>query len=553
MKKKNIKKRIFLILAIFIPMIIASLAVIFSTITQLNKHYKEITSSNNEQVRSFLKDHTNSTERTANLISEDEIFVFLNSTEFSEDNKNNAFSYLNIIDRRLGTILSDARIMSIEIYTSNDSLPENAVLKKITATTTDTSWYRTFWKRSTAFWEVESNYSGAGSAQNILSYHKKVYFPSADVTTYINININPNSLRSRIKTKESKTTIWLKDSKVFYSDENITSENNPFISILGDDYESDKTITTINDKGKINGQNSFYTISMIKPTTQTERFVIATENTEGTIYIKKVTRLYIIFVIIVIALMLLLLYIIFMRRIEQNEYIASLREQVMKTEQAKMEFRMLSSQINPHFLFNTLESIRMKAIRNGDRETANSIKLLGKSMRYALRGSADGETHLSDELSYINTYMEIQKMRFHENIELITRISPSVEAEKAEFIPLLLQPIVENGVLHGLHENSENGKIIIHIKLEIALDSTKGNENDLEISVFDNGEGMDKDTLEKLRDSVENHPEHEAKHIGLWNIEKRVHLTYGEAYGLTIQSKKRLGTMITLRIPYFIT
>ena len=98
-------------------------------------------------------------------------------------------------------------------------------------------------------------------------------------------------------------------------------------------------------------------------------------------------------------------------------YKVLLKEQELTNEQQKMEFKMLASQINPHFLYNTLETIRMKAYTVGDREVATAIKLLGKSMRYVLENNGTAFTALKEELDYIEIYMKIQKLRFTDKFD----------------------------------------------------------------------------------------------------------------------------------------
>lgn len=97
-------------------------------------------------------------------------------------------------------------------------------------------------------------------------------------------------------------------------------------------------------------------------------------------------------------------------------YEAKINEKELLNEQQVMEFKMLANQINPHFLYNTLESIRMKAFTAGDREVATAIKLLGKSMRYVLENTGTVFTTLDKELNYIETYIMIQRLRFGERV-----------------------------------------------------------------------------------------------------------------------------------------
>ena len=225
---------------------------------------------------------------------------------------------------------------------------------------------------------------------------------------------------------------------------------------------------------------------------------------------------------------------------EASVYKAQIREQELINQQQQMEFRMLSSQINPHFLYNTLETIRMRSLKAGNRDVANAVKLLGKSMRYVLQNTTTSFTSLENELDYIETYLAIQRLRFHDKVNYSLRIPPDMNVADYQIMPLLLQPIVENAILHGLEETEENGRIILHL--------TKRQEN-LYIDIFDNGCGMTPAEIRKMKNNIYHHPEDSSKSIGLYNIYERIRLCYGDEYGLCIRSKKDFGTLITVIIP----
>ena len=109
-----------------------------------------------------------------------------------------------------------------------------------------------------------------------------------------------------------------------------------------------------------------------------------------------------------------------------------------------------------------------------------------------------------------------------------------------QILPLLLQPIVENAILHGLEEVEQNGKIIIHIHIK---------EKKLYIEIFDNGCGMTPGELEQMNRNIYQHPKESTKSIGLFNIYQRIVLCYGPGYGLKAKSRKQRGTLITMVLP----
>lgn len=221
-------------------------------------------------------------------------------------------------------------------------------------------------------------------------------------------------------------------------------------------------------------------------------------------------------------------------------YQSQLKEQQLVNQQQQMEFKMLSSQINPHFLYNTLETIRMQALASGNRDVATSIKLLGKSMRYVLENTGTNFTTLTNELSYIKTYLSIQKLRFGDRVNSEIIIDETLDTDRIKILPLLLQPIVENGIIHGLERVNSHGLIRIQISAE---------ESDLFITISDNGAGMDEETLNALREKILHHDPEDTKSIGLYNINQRVHLYYGDDYYMSIDSTVSDGTIVTLKLP----
>lgn len=219
-------------------------------------------------------------------------------------------------------------------------------------------------------------------------------------------------------------------------------------------------------------------------------------------------------------------------------YTKTIQEEKLKASQKEVEFKMLSSQINPHFLYNTLETIRMKALCNGEKEIANIVKRLGKIMRRNLEISGK-PVSLKSELDLISDYLEIQSMRFEGMVNYEVIVDENIDAREYMILPLLLQPVVENAFIHGLEEKKEHGTILINVY----LDNMK-----LYINIEDNGVGMDKLKLEKLINSLEVN-ESDGKSIGMKNVHHRIKLHYGNEYGIKIESEIGIGTKVTIVLP----
>ncbi len=238
---------------------------------------------------------------------------------------------------------------------------------------------------------------------------------------------------------------------------------------------------------------------------------------------------------------------IMVRNIKEQEaraYEAQLKEQKLLISQQEMEFKMLASQINPHFLYNTLETIRMKALKAGDKEAATAIKLLGKSMRYVLENMGTAMTTLEEELNHVEEYIAIQHLRFGDRIQYTKETEPGLDLKEYYLPPLLLQPVVENAIVHGLEEKDEDGRIAVSVYRKISEGM-----NLLIIDVEDNGCGMTEEVLGKLRTDIEIRDMSRSKSIGLYNINQRMKLHFGDGYRVHIYSEPPMGTRVRLMFP----
>jgi two-component system sensor histidine kinase YesM len=213
------------------------------------------------------------------------------------------------------------------------------------------------------------------------------------------------------------------------------------------------------------------------------------------------------------------------------------QKNLLESKQNEIKLKMMASQINPHFLFNALESIRMKAHLKGEKEISQVVRLLGKLMRRSLEVSS-GRTKLMDEIDNVRCYLDIQKFRYEDRLEYSLRIDPRVEQM---FIPpLIIQPLVENAVIHGLENKLEGG--IVYVNAELVGDH-------IQIDVFDNGMGMEAEKIAELYKSLNEAEDDERNRIGLRNVHLRLILSYGKEHGLTFESKPGSGTHISFTIP----
>lgn len=213
-----------------------------------------------------------------------------------------------------------------------------------------------------------------------------------------------------------------------------------------------------------------------------------------------------------------------------------LQKEQLNSRQKDVEFKMLASQINPHFLYNTLETIRMKARVNEQPEIEELVKMLAKIMRRNIQ-VGDNLVSFKSEMDLVEYYLKIQQYRFGDRIKY--NININADIDKYKIMPLLIQPIVENAFVHGL-EQKENGGVI---------DITVRMDTDMIITVEDNGCGMTEEELEEIKRGLDDFAHLDRIHIGLCNVNQRIKLLYGDSYGIMISSTKNVGTTVTLRLP----
>lgn len=196
----------------------------------------------------------------------------------------------------------------------------------------------------------------------------------------------------------------------------------------------------------------------------------------------------------------------------------------------------LKSQINPHFLYNTLESIRMMAVIEDKDDIARAIEALSDLFRYAIRGKTD-IIDVGEELEYIKNYILLQKIRFEDRLQVEYDIDASLLHHK--MIKLTVQPLVENAIVHGLSGIDDSWLIRISVTKQ---------ETDLLICVEDNGVGIFPDKLLEIQKQLDSGGEPGAG-IGLNNIHQRIVMYFGREYGLKLESRPMAGTRAVIRIP----
>ena len=210
-----------------------------------------------------------------------------------------------------------------------------------------------------------------------------------------------------------------------------------------------------------------------------------------------------------------------------------------------LEYQMLQTEINPHFIYNTLNSIRwMATIQNatGIAEMVTAFARLTKS----ISKSTEKLVPLQDELALLNDYFTIQQYRYGGDIQIeVAHIDDEAICRDCMIPRFTLQPLAENAIFHGLEPKGGFGSVLLEIR--ICPDS-----GDVLVTMTDDGVGMPPEQVARLLDPPENQAaaQDKIRHVGLWNVHRRLQYSFGGSYGLHIESEPGVGTAVTIRLPY---
>lgn len=212
---------------------------------------------------------------------------------------------------------------------------------------------------------------------------------------------------------------------------------------------------------------------------------------------------------------------------------------IAEIKQKQTELNALKSQIRPHYLYNTLEVIRMSAVYNDDNEVADMIHVLSNQMKYVI-DYGEEIVAIETELSHLNDYFTLVKVRFEDKVTLKIEIAPNVSLDWG-IHKLSIQPLVENAVQHGIRPKIGNGTIILTID---CVDS-----DTLSITVSDDGVGMDEEKVKKINERLSEGYVSTNRSVGMWNVNERIKTHAGNKYGMVIKSKPNIGTFVQMVIP----
>ena len=205
-------------------------------------------------------------------------------------------------------------------------------------------------------------------------------------------------------------------------------------------------------------------------------------------------------------------------------------------EKTSMQLRALQAQINPHFLYNTLEDIRSIALENNIISISEMTKALARIFRYCI--SKENIVTVQEEIAHIRNYAQIQHYRYGERLSILYYVDEKIM--DCRIVKFILQPIIENAISHGIEPKLGKGVITI-------IGGIK--EQKIEFRIIDNGIGMTPEQLVQINNDLADRRE-SSRGIGLINVDMRLKLHYGEEYGIVVESHFGEGTQVTVRMPY---
>ena len=576
----NIRNKLILMfIVVIVPVFGAGVYLIMSMIGILRTNVVNEAFTEAENLKTRLRDTIFTTMGAA-----DRIYVNKNINDFLNAHFAEREQYLEFYanDSTIKEYLSAySQIEDIVFYVDIDNFVYNSDFRQITSSVRSSYWFTDVMESDVPRWQVIKN---PADDNPYLSYLRQIYDKNGDFIGVMVVSVSNDWLEGLMKDEPNNVMFSVQNGMVFYSNINgfelgkvfTVSEVTPKEGLNNACEITSKNVLTnfgytVMNYFDYENTGNLFQIYLVKP------YFLVSESTQS------LTNMYVWYVVLCFLLSILITYLFsnwFARRInflrdqmhkvamgdfnfeaeerggdEINDlysdlrlmvtsmqqlineaYEAKIQSETFKFNQMEAEFKTLASQINPHFLYNTLETIRMKAYCNNDKETADLVKKLGKFMRRCLEVK-NGMVTLESELEFTRSYLELQAARFGERISY--NIYCEVDKEY-KILPLIIQPIVENAFVHGIESSKSNGRIDI----KVCYSSDR-----VVIDVIDNGQGIPEDKMSELRWKLVENDTSSGKSIGLTNVNKRIKMYHGEKYGLSVSSEVGKGTRIRVSLP----
>lgn len=562
-----------------LPLLVVGVFLLWNSGNILNKHYLELLEADNRRVKAVLSETTRQAYNAAERVWYDDDVARLLKTDYARGEEFIAdANALTLLDNLVYQSTAYSRVL---IYTDNPTITDHKQFRTVTQEIMQTDWYQRAVEGIAPFWASVTVENTPMQYSN-LSLVRAINLPGCDYRAVAVLTLNDSYIRGSVDFG-GIDVVCVDGGDVVYSSR--SKWYGMPMPLPSDDSDS---FFRYSGRQELDGREYFAVVSTLQLYMTNSRLYVGTIDSSGVGNVRSLLTLW--WSLMVLSLVVPLAALVFfvryfagrvsllraeirkarsrnydmvgkfsgsdeltevyqdlcfmvadIKQMDARMYEAELNEKELRNNQQLMEYKMLASQINPHYLYNTLETIRMKALTAGDRPVADSIKLLGKTLHYVFENTGTAFTVLQKELDHVQNYLSIQKLRFGDRINYEICVSPEVDPEMYPILPLLLQPVVENAVVHGLESISGVGI------LRIAIDRTENGH--MKITVSDNGIGMTPQELAEVRRKLEQSDTTPQSGVALYNIRQRIRLRYGEVYGLTVQSARGGGTTVILDLP----
>ncbi|KUP20634.1 sensor histidine kinase [Paenibacillus sp. DMB5] len=583
--KLKYKLMMFYVVVVMIPVLIIGIILISYFRNAALERAIDQASNNVEKIKSQMSSKLRVPTDISNLLFFDDTLEVLVNTKYPNILELTK-AYMDYTDFK-EYMLQYREIANIRFFIDNPTLVNNLAITPLTSETEERPWFKKVMETKGIYWlyidDKEEFLSTTKGSINKLSLIRQVSYPEYNSTGVIMVQVNQNELNNMLSQEPFETIITDEQGYI------VAAKNPQLVGTtlasfdIGVNLESqtEKVIQT-----QVKGEDSYVILDEMSPELSISKLkIISVFETQSILSgANKVSVLGLLIISGVLLVALVMVYIISLlttnrllrlsRQLNQvalgnlnivshidgtdeigqlsrqfNYMVSSINQLIsqviesneknsrLEIAQREIKLKMMASQIHPHFLFNALESIRMNAHLKGEKEIANIVRLLGKLMRKNLEVGRE-RAPLKEEIEMIRSYLEIQKFRYEDR--LMYEINFDAKAAEVLIPPLIIQPLVENSVVHGL----ENKEGTVHVYVSVTMQ-----ENEIQVNVSDDGVGMSNQRLTEILEVITKAEEEQRSRIGMRNVHQRLVLYYGEQHGLRIASEEGRGTEISFSIP----
>ena len=584
--RQNVGKQLMtlFICTILIPILMIGGIIYLYSYRQITQNYEHLSQSKATQIRSVLVSTTLYLNEICESISTDRYLWNLLACDYPDSAA--ATRALDQYDRFDQALANMTAISSLKLYVDENVLKQDtpySYFYPVTDEVRHMDWYTRAASTKGNFW-MSGLRTGQGDVQYWeLNYYCHIPIPQTGSYAVLVMSVSNDYLHNLILSEDYDIYAAVNSDPVFFSTDRSYTGNSFPLPI-----QTDAAYYTQTGKMRILGEDAIASVQTMPACSSQDSIHIVASSRDALSYIQKVKLSFLLAGIFSLSIsgLLILLYTRYfstriqtlrlaMKKVAHNDYEivnsiqgddeltavfsdlkttveklkrneaqiyeTQIRQQMISNQQHQMELKLLANQINPHFLYNTLESINWRAKAVNNREISLMTESLGSLLRATLSNKKSLVT-LSYELNLILSYITIQQIRFEERLDYREQVPDGLK--NALIPPLTLQPLVENAIHYALEEMTETCYITI---LAAETDKTgKNGERCIRISVTNSGSSFDEDLLELLK---QHKKQPSRSGIGLLNIDKRIKLLFGEDYGLSLFNQEDCA-VASITIPY---